>query len=141
MDTIKVQNAAWSAFNNDSNHYPGDPVDFEPVNPQLFDQGSIQHHQRERLRQVPHSRTPGNVGEFPDSAAVVQQLSALSEDMLNSGASGQENSLPFFNSVDGQSALTPDFLDGISFQQDMTGTYLHLSNYLGEMPSGSYMPG
>lgn len=83
-------------------------------------------------------RASSNVGNFIDSTTAMQQMAAIGQSSTKNGLAQQDHFPLLFNGTDDPSGLSPDFLNGMSFSRDSALANLQISNFLGEMLSGSY---
>ncbi|EXJ63554.1 uncharacterized protein A1O5_11315 [Cladophialophora psammophila CBS 110553] len=136
--TMNTQKAALSAINEGSTQPHSDLAGFGPVDACSFGNSSVL--QQESMQQAPQDGVPNQVRPLPDStSAAVQPMPMLSDNMPTSDLVRQGSSLSFYNSIDMQPDLSPDFLAGIPFASDLIGSNNHLSTYFGEILSGRPM--
>lgn len=100
----------------------------------------LYQHQQGQLQQLSDQRASSNATTLLNSSSTLQQMPVISHSTPNDGFQ-QQTSMPLMShSTDGQGEVSPNFLDGMSFARDLLVPNIHLSNYPGEMLSGSYMP-
>ena len=133
--TLEVQDSPWAATENNNNYSHGGTVNFDAMEPRLFgDSCFLQHSQ---MQEVSHARSSTNVGAFFDSASTMDQIPAVSRNLPSGGVGQEVGPLSLYSSA-GAGSFT-DFPGGMSCSRNNVGTSTNLSNYFGEMLSGSYM--
>ena len=137
-DAIAMHTSNWPAING-NHQYTDMQAQHESMNGRLYNESMAQQQHRGHYHQVSDSRASNNVGTFLSSGQVVTQMTPMSQNHPNTGLPRHDQSPHLFGATDGQSALSPDFFNGMSFSRDFVAPNASLSTYLGEMLSGSYI--